>query len=432
MKNENRKRLARALDSELSGLRVSDDLARRVLEAPEKRAKAIGFSTPAKRRPELGASAAAACVAVMLLAATAVAAVNHWGVFDFLSDTAAPLAVGDGAKELVRTDLGEARSEDVVFTLRELMYDGKGLYFTLYAEPAEDEGWLASDWLDYDEEEMARTGDPRVVLFYCADAVSEQVALLEQHEDVKQEGRGVVFFYQGVVKGDDGTAPDTLRGEVVYREDFNQYTNKTYAASIPFEVQAKPGVQLVLEPERPFEPLDIEDILLTHTDVADYVKITYRSPFDADQQALGDIDDEATYYATENGVFIHRLRECSGMKDAMAITGEQARAQGRRACPVCLSAQPYQSGFTGYDWWFSLLDDKGEPIGQFAYDGFCAEDNETYTVEFVIQRQEMRERYTLRAEKHERTNYDPQKRAFMGVHVVPYDIPCAARPAGRS
>ena len=432
MKNSNKARMARALDAELRNLRVSDELTRRILDAPGKSAQVIDFpgAKPAKRRPRFSALAAAACVAVMLLAATAVAAVNHWGVFDFLSDDVTHLTVGDGAKELVQTNLGQARSGDVAFTLRELLYDGKGLYFTLYAEPAEEGGWLASDEIDYDEEALAKTGDPRVVLELYADAESEQAALLEQRVDVKQDGRGIVFFYQGIVKGDDGIAPDSLTGEVIYSHD-SAYTNQAYSVSIPFEAQARPSVQLTLAPETPFEALAIEDISLTHNDVADYVKITYHSAFDASEGTPFAIDDGATYYMTEHGTFFHGQSDCSGMANATAVTGAQIRESDKRPCPVCLDAQPPKSGFTGYGWRFSLLDDSGAPIEDFAYDTYCAEDRETYTTDFIVQRQAVKESYTLRAERREWTDYDAQKRAYTNENVATYDIPCAARPAGQ-
>lgn len=429
MKNDERKQIARALDRELSGLRVSDGLLRRICDAPNNRGKVIAFpsSAPAKRRVKVSAALIAACVAVTLLAATALAAVNHWGVFDFLADGRPPIAVSDGAKALVKTNLGTAEAGGVSFTLRELAFDGKGLLFTLYAEPAGETGWLASDRLDYDEDELHRTGDPAVVLGGYPEAQNGQGTLVEQRVDARQEGRGVVFFYQGVVSGD-GTVPDALKGEVLFTE--HEFTDEPYSVSIPFEAQARPGVSLTLTPDEPFDALDIVDISLTHTDMGDYVKIVYHSCYDDSEGEPFAIEPDATYYQTENGMFFHSRSDCSGMKNAVAVSGASLAGAKieKPPCPVCLLATPPEAGFTGYDWRFCLLDDEGSPLDHFAYATNCADDRETYTAEFFVQRGEVKTGYTLRAEHSVRSNYDALKRAYTVETVANYDVPLSAQP----
>lgn len=56
------------------------------------------------------------------------------------------------------------------------------------------------------------------------------------------------------------------------------------------------------------------------------------------------IDEGATYYATPNGLYIHLDRECSGMQGASEIAGEEAIAQDRVPCPICVAGRTEQVG----------------------------------------------------------------------------------------
>ena len=49
------------------------------------------------------------------------------------------------------------------------------------------------------------------------------------------------------------------------------------------------------------------------------------------------IEGSETYYATEYGKYIHLDPECSGMKGASAISGDEAIAQSRIPCPICVT-----------------------------------------------------------------------------------------------
>lgn len=49
-------------------------------------------------------------------------------------------------------------------------------------------------------------------------------------------------------------------------------------------------------------------------------------------------DSETTVFCTENGAYYHAYADCSGMMNAHASTIEQAEAEGKVPCPVCLSA----------------------------------------------------------------------------------------------
>ena len=48
--------------------------------------------------------------------------------------------------------------------------------------------------------------------------------------------------------------------------------------------------------------------------------------------------EQPTVYATKHGTYYHYDPTCSGMKNAQATTADEALAEGKTACPVCILA----------------------------------------------------------------------------------------------
>ena len=48
--------------------------------------------------------------------------------------------------------------------------------------------------------------------------------------------------------------------------------------------------------------------------------------------------EQPTVYATKHGTYYHYDPVCSGMKNAQATTTQDALAEGKTACPVCIPA----------------------------------------------------------------------------------------------
>ena len=46
--------------------------------------------------------------------------------------------------------------------------------------------------------------------------------------------------------------------------------------------------------------------------------------------------EQPTVYATKHGTYYHYDPVCSGMKNAQATTADDALAEGKTACPVCI------------------------------------------------------------------------------------------------
>ena len=365
MKNDN---MRQAIDSELRGLRVSDSLRRRVLDGAADE-KVIALP---QRRPRLRVALAAACAAVMLLATVAVAAANRWGVLDFFGNSAKPLIAADGADAYVQTNLGEARCEDLVITLRELAFDGKGVRYVLDAEPAREGVWLYSDWTDWTEEQLARPGRVELPVSFaeldCPDYDGHVV-------DVEPTENGLSFYEEGWIDGD---FADSLSGVVRLGE-----------LEVPFAVQAAPAQVYRLTPSRESDYIDILDITLTHTPMANYLRVSYREkPLDGDAFA---IDGDATYYTLENGTFFHADRLCGGMENALPMTGAELKATDKRPCPLCLAKDGPNTSY----WNFCLLDEAGEPLNSAGGSGGPLDGDIRESTE-VMQRTEPRAAWTVR------------------------------------
>ena len=48
--------------------------------------------------------------------------------------------------------------------------------------------------------------------------------------------------------------------------------------------------------------------------------------------------EQPTVYATKHGTYYHYDPVCSGMKNAQATTADDALAEGKTPCPVCVPA----------------------------------------------------------------------------------------------
>lgn len=91
---------------------------------------------PMKRKLRL--SAAIAVAACLIVATAALAAANHWGLFDFL-DQGRDSGVLPEAAEIVATDPPQQGGEGELasFKLREAVYDGEYVYMVVDATPAD-------------------------------------------------------------------------------------------------------------------------------------------------------------------------------------------------------------------------------------------------------------------------------------------------------
>ena len=393
MKTENK--IARAIDDELAGLRVSDSLRQRILMTPDQGTKMIPFpekvgKTPA-RRPRMSVLIAV-CAAAMLLAATAVAAAGRWGVFDFLTNTSEPIQPDEYAERIVRENLGEARNGDFVLILREVLFDGKGLYYAADLEPAREGTWLCSDKADYSREELTRPG--RIDLPHPF--AEMRCAGYDEHSvDVKPSENGLTFYGQGWIEDD---FAESAQGTVTFGD-----------LTIPFDVSAGPAETVRLLPQEDNEFVEILDVTLTHTAIADYLTTVYRAKARDGERGFS-IDPKATYYTVDGARFFHAYSQCSGMKNARAVTGEAIMGTDQQPCPVCLKTEAQASDY----WNFNLLDETGTPLNGIGGGSLPMEDGETWTGTEIIQRVDPREAYVLRVKNWGETACD---------------IPCLARPA---
>jgi len=103
-----------------------------------------GLRTEEERKPmkktrwKLGAAVAAA---VLLMAATAFALTNTWGILDFLTSRRQNVSVLPEAEEIVQKDVPQqgGKAAYATFAVREAVYDGKEVFIALEARPTEEQ-----------------------------------------------------------------------------------------------------------------------------------------------------------------------------------------------------------------------------------------------------------------------------------------------------
>ena len=137
-------------------------------------------------------SAAIALAACLIFASAALAAANHWGLFDFLNQWRDAGTLPEAA-QIVVTDPPQAGGEGALasFRLREAVYDGEYAYLVVDATPAEGLLLLGPDALPPDGM-RSLTQDDSIALTIgeYAEANGLQMAVVSLHLAADAEGLG--------------------------------------------------------------------------------------------------------------------------------------------------------------------------------------------------------------------------------------------------
>lgn len=111
-------------------------------------------------------------------------------------------------------------------------------------------------------------------------------------------------------------------------------------------------------------PLTVQRAVRTDSAFATYFSITWT----VEPRENVPLDAEAAYYITPGRRYAHTKLQCGGMENATAVTGAEATAQGKLACPVCtsdLQALPQKWHFEAA----ALADAESTGSGDFLADG---------------------------------------------------------------
>ncbi len=156
--------LQRVLNESVRDVRLSDDARR-----------AIRLAAREERPVKMKKCMAIMLVLVLMLSAT-VAVAAELGLFDFLARNMGQ-EVLPGAEKLVQSDVAYGETDDVIYTVKQAMYDGKSIALLVEMRPKDDktflmgEGWWEEDPIGgylYDtEEEML--AEKRTVAQYATD-----------------------------------------------------------------------------------------------------------------------------------------------------------------------------------------------------------------------------------------------------------------------
>ena len=277
-------------------------------------------------------AALAAVLALAILTGTALALGQGGGLIDFFRRSTAIPPRADAANDVAH-DVAAAENDLCRLTVREAAYDGLAVRVVMALEAVQPDEILYSDFQSGGEEPMGDAGETETEY---AQRVGKRLVNVD-FCDIDVEG----------LPGS-GTGAETREGEtlIVYRE---MLVNQPDAAAETLTVTAYAGdgddrlavtfpVTRVSGTETAYRasetgtcPLTVRRAARTDSAFATYFAITWT----VEPGAGTPLNAEDTYYITSGGRCAHRKPQCGGMENAAAVSGAEAAAQGKIACPVC-------------------------------------------------------------------------------------------------
>ena len=277
-------------------------------------------------------AALAAVLALAILTGTALALGQGGGLIDFFRRSTAIPPRADAANDVAH-NVAAAENDLCRLTVREAAYDGLAVRVVMALEAVQPDEILYSDFQSGGEEPMGDAGETETEY---AQRVGKRLVNVD-FCDIDVEG----------MPGS-GTGAETREGEtlIVYRELLvNQpdaaaetLTVTAYAddgddrLAVTFPVTRVSGTETAYRAsETGTCPLTVRRAARTDSAFATYFAITWT----VEPGAGTPLNAEDTYYITSGGRCAHRKPQCGGMENAAAVSGAEAAAQGKIACPVC-------------------------------------------------------------------------------------------------
>ena len=290
-----------------------------------------------------------AAALVLVLAGTALAA-GTFGLLDFFKSNSS-LTPRDDAPSAVYSDLAAASNSLVRVSVKEAVYDGQLIRLLLSFDSVDAENYaVCIDKGDEGDAAPLATDDVRapitikwLTLDPSSDSVPAGISIMGIYDS--REGDSVIAYIEAALETDDlpnGLAPDAMPVRL------SMYAQKGYDESVTGEFEeliADFSVTKCVYESSEYDfimPADADTIEISRvkvsiTPLAQYVDVYYtvKAP-----ELMQTFTTGATYYGTPAGVFLHKQPNCSGMKNALAYTAEEAEALGRALCPVCAAGSP--------------------------------------------------------------------------------------------
>ena len=289
-----------------------------------------------RRFPKIWVIAAA----FVLIVGTAFAAGTGLKLMDFLKNNDSGILPLEHAETFIQNSLLVYTDENVVWTVDQAAYDGECIRALVKAAPASPETHALSlpsledlplkieDRNVLDEQskkipvhvgfpELEAAGDSQNVDIYRT---------IIQGVYLSQSGEYSLYIFCPLTLREIDTAPETLALWLFDSNDMNIKGAFSLAKSVS-------ETAVYLNSDTTLSDAAIKNVSLTQTPFASYLEIIY-----AYQRSGPDLtlDAQTTYYATQSGAFLHTSPTCSGMKNALELSKEEAEAMKKDyLCPIC-------------------------------------------------------------------------------------------------
>ena len=299
-----------------------------------------------------------AAVICMLLAGTALALSEAFGVLDFFGRYDG-LTPREDASAYIHQSLGSAENSQVRLTVREAVYDGATVQAVVSVEALENENYVvmsSSEGLD-DEYDVMNAMEGETVNQY-ARRTGRKLLDIGLVDFNLSNAQGFGYNYGSAREGDTLIlyVETTLNGEGPATVSAAISLGMKEPCNVSFSLDRTDMATADLTPQMPGGlPFAIHSLTRTDTPFATYVRVVYTVPKMPYEQAAAQIDPDATYYAAKFGRYIHLDPHCSGLEGAAPLSGQAAIAGDKLPCPECTGAG-ISFMASAYDWAFTLTD----------------------------------------------------------------------------
>lgn len=306
-----------------------------------------------------------ACIVMAVLVALTGAALalgSALGLLDFFSANNG-LIPTEGAQGSITKGICSAEAGQLLYTLREAVYDGASVRTLIEVAPLNPDEYIVgqynagetrSEGAETDEELARRTGRKILKtgypdLDYNGD--KEEYMSLEMGIDTViayRDGDNLLIYTETtVVNIGVGDTPEelALRYSIV-ADTYNVY------ADLPFTLTKCALNRAEYAPSGEDIPdINVTGVSIVQTPFADYLNVTYEFVYNI---APLDYQPDTVYYGTPNGLCVHTDPKCSGMTNAQPMTEEEARATRKQLCTVCAGGA--NTKLAGEKWAFTRTD----------------------------------------------------------------------------
>lgn len=301
--------------------------------------------------------------AFILIIGTAFAAGSGLGLMDFLKNDESGVLPLENADTAIQNSLLVYEHENVIWSVDQAVYDGECVRALVKIAPVDSEKYaLSFPFMDdlpltiasrNAEDDLASKLALPVGFPELEPAGDSQMVDIDrtviQGAYLSENGEYTMYIFCPITLRQIETAPDQLVLRLCDGNDMRCPAAFTLG-------KCANDKAVYLDSDTTLSDATIKNVTLTQTPFASYLDITYTCARSGPDMIL---NAETTYYATQNGAFLHTEPDCSGMQNALELTFEEAAAMNKdHLCPVCAggSLEAIKDTTTGGQLDFSISD----------------------------------------------------------------------------